>query len=87
MKAFCNVIMGNCKDALDCLEKYLTNDVIQNQLVFSNLQAYIINMEMSYEEGKFEGGPFCLQWTCFMFNVNIQVWYLATISIANFYSM
>ena len=49
--------MGKRKDALDCLEKYLTNDVIQNQLVFSNLQAYIINMEMSYEKGKFEGGP------------------------------
>ena len=28
---FCNAIMGKCKDALDCLEKYLTNDVIQNQ--------------------------------------------------------
>ena len=51
-----------------------------------NWQAYMINMAMPYEKGKVEVGPFCLQWTCIIFNVNIQVWSSVTRSIVNFYS-
>ena len=54
--------------------------------MFGNWKAYIINMAMPYEKGKVESGSFCLQWTCIIFNVNIQVWPLVTRIIAYFYS-
>ena len=54
--------------------------------MFANWRAYIINMAMEYEKGKVEGGPFCLQWTCIIFNVNIRVWSSVTKTISNFYS-
>jgi hypothetical protein len=78
--------MGKNKDALDYLEKYLTRYAIKNQPMFANWKSYIINIVMPYEKGKCESGPFCLQWTCIIFNVNIQVWPLVTKTIVDLFS-
>lgn len=76
VETFCNAIISKHKDALDCWKIYLTDNVVQDQPMVGNWQAYVINMAMSYEKGKVEGEPFNLQWTSIIFKVNIQVWSL-----------
>lgn len=77
---------GKVKICIGLFKKYLTKYVIQNQLMFADYRAYIINMKIPYETRKVEGGPLCLQWTCIILDVKIQLWYLVTKNIVNLYS-
>jgi hypothetical protein len=72
-------------NALHCLHRYLGPSVIHNTTIIENWEEYLVNMEIPYENGKIEGGGFCLQWISFIFNVNIQVWSLYGNDVVNLY--
>ena len=64
--------MGACSK--HCLREHLSTSVIQKMKAITNWKGYLINMATPYEQGKIEGGPFCFQWLCIVFNANIRVW-------------
>ena len=78
--------MARRNDALNCIEKHLTNETIQSQTMVASWQQYLINMGMTYEKGGVEGTSFFFEWTLIIFNVNIQIWSFTTKTIVNYYS-
>ena len=81
---FCNALMARSNDALNCIEKHLTNETIQSQTMVAGWQQYLINMAMPYEKGGVEGTSFFFQWTSIIFNVNIQIWSFTSKTIVNY---
>jgi hypothetical protein len=75
------------QNTLHCLHEYLMLSLVGNTTTIANWQKYHVNMEMTYEKCKIDGGTFCLQWISFISNVNIQVWSLHGNNIVNLYSV